>query len=90
MSYLVRVKDMLSSAFLPNYEVQVSENTFTKEQDFKLLFLRTASITSRCYHDSYCFDDDDRNTEVFHENQIGVWRQCLNLLKLILRRINKM
>lgn len=46
MSYLVRVQDMLSAAFLPNYEVQVSQNAFTKEQDFKLLFLRTVSVTS--------------------------------------------
>ena len=28
--------------------------------------------------DSYCFDDNDRNTEFFHENQIGACRQCLN------------
>jgi len=76
MSYLVRVQAMLSAAFLSNYEVQVSQNIFTKEQDFKLLSLRSASITNRCYHDSYCFDND-RNTEFFHENQIGARRQYL-------------
>jgi len=46
MSYLVRVQDMLYAAFLPNYEVQVSQNIFTKEQDFKPLFLKTVSVTN--------------------------------------------
>jgi hypothetical protein len=70
MSYLVSVQNMLTAAFLSKYEVQKSQNIFTKEQDFKLLFLRTASITGTCYHDSNCFDND-RNTEFFHKNQIG-------------------
>lgn len=67
---------MPSAEFLFNYEVQVSQNIFTKEQDFKLPFLRIVSDTNgkqyiRCYHDSYCLGDDKRNTEFFHENQSG-------------------
>jgi hypothetical protein len=72
----VIVQDILSAAFLSNYEVQVSQNIFTKEQDFKLPSLRTVSITNgkqhiRCYHDSFCSGDNERNTEFFHENQSG-------------------